>query len=81
VRLAVISDTHLPRGNRRLPDACLAHLRESDLILHAGDLSTLAVLDLLGSLGPAVHAVHGNVDDLEVTRRLPPARMVQVGGA
>ncbi len=81
MRLAVISDTHLPRGRRRLPDACVAHLREADLILHAGDLSTLAVLSMLEALGPPVAAVHGNVDDLEVVRRLPPARMVQAGDA
>ncbi len=81
MRVAVISDTHLPRGNRRLPDACVAHLRDADLILHAGDLSTLDVLEMLEAIGPPVAAVQGNVDDPAVLRRLPPARMVQAGGA
>ena len=40
VRLAIIADTHLPRGARRLPEACVARLRAADLILHAGDLTT-----------------------------------------
>ena len=40
VLLAIISDTHLPRGARRLPDACVERLRSADLILHAGDFVT-----------------------------------------
>jgi putative phosphoesterase len=79
--LAVIADTHLPRGRRRLPDPCVARLRATDGILHAGDLSTLAVLDELEALGPPVHAVHGNVDDAGVRARLPAARIVRAGGA
>jgi putative phosphoesterase len=79
--IAVISDTHLPRGNRRLPDACVTRLREADLILHAGDFTTADVLADLRALGPPVHAVHGNVDDPEVRRLLPSARVVKAGGA
>jgi putative phosphoesterase len=80
MRLAIISDTHLPRGNRELPAACLERLRAADLILHAGDLSTPAVLGLLESLGPPVAAVHGNVDTREVAQRLPQTRVVEAGG-
>jgi putative phosphoesterase len=80
VRLAVISDTHLPRGQRRLPDACVERLRAADLILHAGDLIAVAVLDELEALGPPVHAVLGNVDEPALARRLPPERVVEVAG-
>ena len=79
-RLAVISDTHLPRGARRLPDACIEQLRIADAILHAGDLIELSVLDDLERLGPPVHAVRGNVDSAEVQARLPLTRMVNIGG-
>jgi len=81
VRLAIISDTHLPRGSRRLPDACLERLRSADLILHAGDVVTSAVLNELASLGPPVAAVHGNVDEAALRRRLPLERIVEAGGA
>jgi putative phosphoesterase len=81
VLLAVISDTHLPRGSRRIPDACLERLRAADLILHAGDLAEAAVLDDLEAIGPPVAAVHGNVDAPDVRMRLPAARMVEAGGA
>ena len=64
MQIAIISDTHLPRGKRRLPGPCVERLRAADLILHAGDLMTLGVLRELESYGPVV-AVHGNVDDAE----------------
>jgi putative phosphoesterase len=80
VELAVISDTHLPRGARALPEACLERLRAADAILHAGDLVALEVLELLESLGPPVHAVHGNVDSAEVRARLPETRVVAADG-
>ncbi len=75
MRLAIISDTHMPRGARAIPPACLRRCREADAILHAGDLLDVSVLELLRSLGPPVHAVHGNVDG-EAVRRLLPRRIV-----
>jgi uncharacterized protein len=81
VLLAVISDTHLPRGARALPEGCVERLRSADLVLHAGDLVTAEVLADLRALGRPVAAVHGNVDDDEVRRLLPSARMVAVAGA
>jgi putative phosphoesterase len=81
VLLAVISDTHMPRGARRLPDACLEHLRAADLILHAGDFVTVDVLEEIAAIGPPLHAVQGNVDDAEVAMRLPAARVVEAEGS
>jgi len=78
--LAVISDTHLPKGRRRLPERCVERLRRADLILHAGDLSTTAVLDDLRALGPTVVAVHGNVDSEEVRRSLPASASIAADG-
>ncbi len=40
-------------------------------MLHAGDLVDTQVLELLRSLGPPVHAVHGNVDSAAVRAILP----------
>ncbi|MCW3008895.1 MAG: metallophosphoesterase family protein [Solirubrobacterales bacterium] len=79
-RLAIISDTHLPRGQRRLPEACLERLRAADLILHGGDLITAAFLDELEAIGPPVRAVLGNVDEPALAARLPHARVVEVDG-
>jgi len=78
--IAVISDTHLPRGRRRIPDGCLERLRGADLIVHAGDLSDVAVLGDLEALGE-VHAVHGNADTPEIRALLPDRCLVEAGGA
>ncbi|MEA2243475.1 MAG: uncharacterized protein QOD24_3031 [Solirubrobacteraceae bacterium] len=78
--VAVISDTHLPRGSRRLPDPCVASMRASDLILHAGDFTSAEVVEEIQALGPPLAAVHGNVDSEEVRRLLPAVRSVDAGG-
>ena len=80
MQIALISDTHLPRGARRLPEACVERLRAADLILHAGDLSTLAVLRDLEAYGRVI-AVHGNVDDAQVRAALPARTQIDAGGA
>ena len=80
-RVAVISDTHLPRGTRRLPATCLEQLRASDLILHGGDLTSAAFLAELEALGPPVEAVLGNMDEASLRGVLPEARLVEVDGA
>jgi putative phosphoesterase len=75
--IAAISDTHLPRGRRRIPDACLERLASADLILHAGDISTAEVLEEIEAIGPPVKAVHGNIDSPELRRTLPEALEVR----
>jgi uncharacterized protein len=81
MRIAVISDTHMPRGPRALPAACVAELRGADAILHGGDFMRVEVLAMLQGLGPPVHGVHGNVDDEGLRRMLPAMRTVELGGA
>jgi len=78
--IAVISDTHMPKGRRELPGACVEKIREAEALIHAGDFSAASVLVELRQLCPVVHAVHGNVDDAELRRELPEALEVQVGG-
>jgi putative phosphoesterase len=69
----------MPRGGRRLPDACLRLLARADLILHAGDVTGAGVLEELRRLGP-VEAVRGNMDDAEVSAALPERHVVEVAG-
>ena len=60
MEIAIISDTHMPRGRRRLPEGCIARLRAADLIIHAGDLVEMSVLKELNAYGEVV-AVHGEI--------------------
>lgn len=76
--IAIVSDTHMPRGNRRLPDRCLEICADADLIVHAGDLNEASVMDDFEALGPRVHAVHGNVDSEDLTSALPEVLSLEV---
>lgn len=65
MKVVVLSDTHSPRRWKGMPSAVAKHLGGADAILHAGDVCTVDVLDLLGQWAP-VHAVLGNNDAPEV---------------
>jgi putative phosphoesterase len=80
VVVAVVSDTHLPRGTRTIPAECVERMRSADLILHAGDFTTADVVRELERLGPPLRGVHGNIDSHEVRQLLPEARVVEVEG-
>jgi putative phosphoesterase len=80
MRIAIISDTHMPRGDRRMPASCLERCRDADVILHAGDLVDVPVLELLRGLGPPLHAIHGNVDTVAVRALLPARVEVELEG-
>ena len=56
-------------------------LRGADLILHAGDLSAVSVLEELRALGPPVHAVLGNADEPALRAALPRELVVEAGEA
>jgi uncharacterized protein len=81
MEIAIVADTHLPRGSRRLPATCLERLRRSDLIVHGGDFVSSAFYDELVALGPPVAAVHGNQDDAALRRRLPAEDVIEVAGS
>jgi putative phosphoesterase len=70
-QVGVISDTH---GLLR-PEA-LAALRDSALIIHAGDVENPAILAALGEIAP-VFAVRGNVDRGGWANDLPANRIVE----
>jgi putative phosphoesterase len=65
VRVAVLSDTHAPRFWKSCPPRVADRLRGADLILHAGDVCTVAVLEELAAFAE-VRAVRGNNDGPEI---------------
>ena len=68
--IAIVSDTHMPRGRRELPERCVEILRQAELVVHAGDFSGAEVLDRFESFDAELVAVKGNVEDGEVRSRL-----------
>lgn len=77
-RVGVISDTHIPHFST-LPEAVWTYFADVELIIHAGDLSRLSVVDELETIAPVI-AVQGNIEAEEVTRTLPLKRELLVGG-
>lgn len=73
--IGVISDTH---GLLR-PEAMEA-LEGCDLILHAGDVGKVEILEELSTIAP-VHAVHGNTDGGALRELLSHDVMVDLGSA
>jgi len=78
MRVGVLSDTHVPTAARSLPQAVFEIFKNVDLILHAGDILDLSVLDELRTIAP-VEAVAGNMDDSEVHLKLPSKKIILLG--
>lgn len=71
--VGLISDTH---GLLR-PEAVNA-LKGADLIIHAGDIGKIQVLEALREVAPVI-AVRGNMDSGGWARELPETEVVEVG--
>lgn len=78
--IAIIADTHMPRGARRLPERCVELVREAEAVIHAGDFFALPALEEIEALNPRLHAVHGNVDEPALRSLLPETLTLGVGG-
>ncbi len=78
MKIGVLSDTHVPLIMPSLPPIIFDLFQGVDLIMHAGDIVELSVLDDLLSIAP-VEAVAGNMDDAEVQLRLPTKKVLTLG--
>ncbi|MEM7801366.1 MAG: metallophosphoesterase family protein [Chloroflexota bacterium] len=77
--IGVISDTHTPSRWPNLPSEVNLIFDGVDLILHAGDVGKLWVLDKLSHIAPVV-AVHGNDETTEATEQLPYQQLISIAG-
>ena len=78
MRVGVLSDTHL-RDGALLPASVLEGMAGVEVILHAGDIVSLSVIDVLEAIAP-VYAVRGNMDPSVVANTLPDRRIVSAAG-
>ncbi len=76
MKVGVISDTHLTGCDERLARLLKDYFRDADLILHAGDLVDLRVLDAFS--GKEVKAVCGNMDLPSVRQSLPKKLILDI---
>ena len=75
--IGVISDTHIPSRAKKLPRKVFEVFQKTDLILHAGDIVDLLVIDQLERLAPVV-AVFGNMDGPDIRGRLTKLRAIKL---
>lgn len=75
-----MSDTHLPRRARALPEQLLAELPGADVVIHAGDWVDTATLDLLESRSRRLIGVYGNNDGPDLRARLSEVARADLGG-
>ena len=76
--IGLISDTHIPDRAKQLPQNVFDAFSDVDLILHAGDLTSLEVINQLEQIAP-VMAVQGNMDRVNWIN-LPKAKVVEAEG-
>ena len=77
MKIGVLSDTHLRGPDDRLLAIIRKYFHDADLILHAGDLVDLRVLDAFGD--KKVVAVCGNMDSSRVEDEIPLKRVLEIG--
>ena len=64
------SDTHLPKKGEELPGQLLKECGTADMIIHAGDWSSIGVYHTLSKYSE-VKGVYGNVDSDDIKERFP----------
>ncbi|WP_227355381.1 metallophosphoesterase family protein [Haladaptatus salinisoli] len=78
MEVAVLSDTHIPGQERRIPDDFRRRIRNADHVIHAGDFGSRDALDDVRALASDLTAVYGNADPNDID--LPAVASVEVGG-
>ena len=70
MKIGVIADTHIPVTAKELPPKVYEHFKDCALIIHAGDIVEMHVLEELEKIAE-VKAVYGNMDSHEIVNNLP----------
>ncbi|MER7168696.1 metallophosphoesterase [Micromonospora sp. NPDC000207] len=80
MRLVIMADTHLPKRARDLPSQLWAAVDAADVVVHAGDWVSSALLDDLERRSARLIGVHGNNDGPELRTRLPEIARADLAG-
>ncbi|MEW2182720.1 metallophosphoesterase [Streptomyces cellulosae] len=80
MRLLLMSDTHLPKRAKKLPEQLLEEIPRADVVVHAGDWVDTDTLDLLESRSRRLLAVYGNNDGPALRARVPEVARAELGG-
>ena len=78
MKIGVISDTHLEDYDDKMKRRIAEHFSDVDMILHAGDMVDLRVLDIFQ--GKEIKAVCGNMDNYSVREKFPEHLLFEIKG-
>jgi uncharacterized protein len=79
MKVGVVSDTHMTRMSKALPQALTEEFRKVDLILHLGDWVDMVVYDQLAALAP-VEGIAGNNDGWDIIQKFGERKILQLDG-
>ena len=79
MKVAVLSDTHIPNAAAQLPKKVCEVLEQADAIIHAGDYVAESVIDTL-QLFADFYGVRGNMDSIAIHNRVPKELIINLGG-
>jgi putative phosphoesterase len=80
LRLVLVADTHVPKRARALPDQVWAAVDDADVVFHAGDWVSEALLDEFEQRSRRLIGVYGNNDGDGLRQRLPETADVTLDG-
>jgi putative phosphoesterase len=80
MQVVLLSDTHLPVRAKRLPARLWAAIEAADVVIHAGDWVSVALLDELEGRSRRLIGCWGNNDGPELRARLPEVARVSLDG-
>ena len=78
MKIGVISDTHLNDVDSRLTTIYQKYFFDVDMIIHAGDLVSPAIVDFLSK--KPLHVVQGNMDNSSIQEGFPKKAILDVHG-
>jgi uncharacterized protein len=80
MQVVLLSDTHLPVRAKKLPARLWAAIEAADVVIHAGDWVSVALLDELEDRSRQLIGCWGNNDGPELRARLPEVARVSLDG-
>jgi uncharacterized protein len=79
IRILILSDTHMPKKSKELPEVLLNEMNGCDLIIHAGDWQSIELYHELKEYAP-VEGVYGNTDNDELRTILKEKILLEIKG-
>lgn len=80
MRILVLSDTHIPSRASSLPGEVWREFQSADLVIHAGDLESVEILEEMEAVARELKAVRGNMDPPSLERRIPEMEILELQG-